>query len=57
MYRTYLKTSLNKDKLKEINRNAAKNTKYCNGIVKILEKSMNSVEHVFIVINVETILI
>ena len=32
MYRTYLKTCLNKDKLKEINRNSPKNTKYCNGL-------------------------
>jgi len=32
MYRDYLNTSLTTDKLKEINRNSAENTKYCNGI-------------------------
>ena len=32
MYRDYLNTSLTTDKLKEINRNSAENTKYCNFI-------------------------
>jgi len=30
MYRNYIKTSLEIDKLKEINRNAPENVKYCN---------------------------
>jgi hypothetical protein len=36
MYRDYLKTSLTTDKLKEINRNSAENTKYCNGLCQDL---------------------
>ncbi len=32
MYRNYINTSLDLEKLKEINRNSAANTKYCNFI-------------------------
>lgn len=34
MYRNYINTSLDLEKLKEINRNSAANTKYCNFICK-----------------------
>ena len=36
MYRNYIETSLDIDKLKEVNRNAPKDVKYCNFIKQYL---------------------
>lgn len=48
MYRSFLNSSLTSDKLKEINRNATENSKYCNGLCQdFRDKSSFSGQRVF----------
>ena len=53
MYRQYFKSTINTDKLKEINRNAPEGVKYCNGLCQDLEKKVNFQVYMLYVIPVE----